>query len=164
MEAEHMESNTQSSNPVNPGNRLFKDSAEFEKVYGAFMVEILKHPLIGPKLKRSGMIVQFQYKNPDVDVTINFKESHPTDSSLAGNYTFGPTPWEPDVTFIQSADFSNRFWQGKENVIAAMAKRQVTARGSIPKALQLIPVIRPSFRIYPQILERLGMKHLVVNE
>ena len=69
---------------------------------------------------------------------------------------------EPDVVFKQSAEFSNRFWQGKENVIAALAKRQVSARGSITKALALIPVIRPAFRIYPQVLAKLGKNHLIV--
>ena len=96
-----------------------------------------------------------------MQITIDFKNP-PKDSRQAGSLFWGPVTCEPDVTFIQSADFSNRFWQGKENVIAALAKRQVTARGSISKALQLIPVIRPSFRIYPQVLEKLGKGHLVI--
>lgn len=141
---------------------LFKDSKEVEKVFDAFMREVLAHPLIGPKLSKSKMIVQFQYTEPDAQVTISFKDK-PTDPKLAGNLTWGPTTLVPDVMFKQTADFSNRFWQGKENVIAAMAKRKVSAQGSITKALQLIPIIRPSFRIYPQILEKLGMKHLVIK-
>ena len=142
---------------------LFKDSKEVEKVFDAFMREVLSHPLIGPKLARSKMIVQFQYTEPDAQITINFKEPS-GDAKLAGKFYWGETALVPDVSFRQSADFSNRFWQGKENVIAALAKRQVTAQGSITKALQLIPVIRPSFRIYPLILEKLGMAHLVVRE
>ncbi|MEK7692238.1 MAG: hypothetical protein AAB425_14575 [Bdellovibrionota bacterium] len=140
----------------------FKDKEEFVEIYGAFMKELMSHPIIGPKLKRSGIVVQFQYTDPDVQITVNFKETGP-DPKVAGVCAFGDAPWAPEVTFIQSADFSNRFWQGKENVIAAMAKRQVTARGSIHRALALIPVIRPSFRIYPQILDRLGKKHLIAT-
>jgi hypothetical protein len=140
---------------------LFKDAPEFQKVFDTFMTDVLSHPLIGPKLQKSNLIVQFQYTDPDVTITIDFK-SPPKDPKRAGNFTWGETKLVPDVTFIQSADFSNRFWQGKENVIAAMAKRLVTARGSIPKALKLIPVIRPSFRIYPLVLEKLKMKHLII--
>ncbi len=138
----------------------FKNVEEFKTVFDHFIREILAHPLIGPKLARSKMIVQFQYTDPDAVITINLQESVPP---LSGSYTWEPSPLKPDVVFIQSADFSNRFWQGKENVIAALAKRQVTARGSITKALQLIPVIRPSFRIYPKVLERLKLKHLIVS-
>lgn len=138
---------------------LFKDAKEVEKVFSDFIGGILVHPLIGPKLARSKMIIQFQYTDPDCQITINFKDPTPPG---APPFVWGPTPLVPDVMFKQSADFSNRFWQGKENVIAAMAKRQVTAQGSITKALQLIPIIRPSFRIYPQTLEKLGMKHLIV--
>ncbi len=141
---------------------LFKDSKELQEVFDAFFKEVLAHPLIGPKLARSKMIVQFQYTDPDAQITVNLKEPV-KDSSLPGTMTWGKCDSEPDVVFIQSADFSNRFWQGKENVIAALAKRSVTARGSITKALQLIPVIRPSFRIYPNVLEKLGKIHLVVK-
>jgi len=141
---------------------VFKDKEEFIQIYDTFLKEVLSHPLIGPKLARSQMIIQFQYTDPDCMITINFKES-PTDPKIPGNPRWGESNLNPDVMFRQSADFSNRFWQGKENVIAAMAKRQVTASGSIPKALQLIPLIRPSFRIYPQVLQRLGKGHLIIE-
>jgi len=141
----------------------FKDVDELIRVFDAFMKEVLAHPLIGPKLARSKMVVRFQYTDPEAQITINFKEP-PKDPALAGNFYWGTGPdiADPDVVFKQSADFSNRFWQGKENVIAALAKRQVSAQGSITKALQLIPAIRPSFRIYPKVLEKLGMKHLII--
>lgn len=137
---------------------LFKDTKEFQTVFDAFIREVLAHPIIGPKLQRSKMTVQFQYTDPDAKITVNFKNP----SQPGGDIIWGETDLNPDVMFRQSADFSNRFWQGKENVIAALAKRQVSAQGSITKALQLIPVIRPSFRIYPKVLEKMGMKHLVV--
>ena len=138
---------------------LFKDAQELENVFTHFIKEVLTHPLIGPKLGRSKMIVQFQYTDPDGQITIDLR--NPGDGGMAGTFMWGETPLQPDVVFKQSADFSNRFWQGKENVIAALAKRQVTAKGSITKALQLIPIIRPSFRIYPQVVEKMGMRHLL---
>lgn len=144
----------------------FASPEEFHEVFDAFMREILMHPIIGPKLARSRLVVRFEYTEPEMQITFNFREPLTEEAKaqkLHGLYVWGETPWQPEVAFRQSAAFSNRFWQGKENVIAAMAKRQVTARGSIPKALQLIPVIRPSFRIYPQVLERLGKKHLIAT-
>ncbi len=141
----------------------FKGYDDFQKVFDALMNELISHPLIGPKLARSKMIIQFQYTDPDAQITANFKDPA-KDPKLAGDFVWGQTEWQPDVVFKQSADFSNRFWQGKENVIAALAKRQVTAKGSIPKALALIPIIRPAFRLYPTMLERIGRADLVVKE
>lgn len=135
---------------------IFKDVKELETVFGEFIQEVLVHPIIGPKLIRANMVVQFQYTDPDAQITIDLRNGK-------GKVIWGEVSIEPDVVFKQSADFSNRFWQGKENVIAALAKRQVTAKGSITKALQLIPVIRPSFRMYPKTLERLGKKSLVID-
>lgn len=138
---------------------LFKDSAELKRIFDVFFREVLLHPLIGPKLEKSRMVVRFEYTEPDAQVTFNLK--NPIDKkNLENTLIWGDSGLEADVTFKQSADFSNRFWQGKENVIAALAKRKVTASGSITKALQLIPVIRPSFRIYPQVLEKLELNHL----
>lgn len=142
---------------------MFKDYQEFHEVFDALMREILSHPLIAPKLSKSKMIVQFQYTDPDAQITANLRDPAPAGSNLVGDLIWGDTELVPDVIFRQSADFSNRFWQGKENVIAAMAKRQVTAKGSIPKALQLIPVIRPTFRIYPEVLKKLGKDHLIIT-
>lgn len=139
---------------------LFQSKQEFQEVFESLMKEILVHPLIAPKLARSKMVVQFEYTDPDTRITVNFRDPAQR-PGLAADYVWDEEPWTPDVVFKQSADFSNRFWQGKENVIAAMAKRQVSARGSITKALQLIPVIRPTFRIYPQVLQKLGKDHLI---
>src|SRR5689334_452596 len=101
---------------------LFRDKQEFEEVFDVLIKDLLVHPIIGPKLARSKMIVQFEYTDPDTKITLNFKDPIP-----GKNYAWGDAGWEPDVVFKQSAEFSNRFWQGKENVIAAMAKRQVSA-------------------------------------
>ena len=40
---------------------IFRDVAEFEAVFTAFISEVLVHPIIGPKLARSKMIVRSIY-------------------------------------------------------------------------------------------------------
>jgi len=137
---------------------LFNDKAEFEDVLGALVESLVQDPSVGPKLARSKLIVRLEFTDPDTQITMNFKDTLPAGQ----NYVWGDTPWEPDVAFRQPAEFSNRFWQGKVNVLVALAKRQVSARGNIAKALALVPAIQPAFRIYPQVLRRLGKSHLIV--
>lgn len=141
----------------------YKDAEQMKRIYTTFIEKLMVHPIIGPKLAKSGMVVRFEYSNPDQSITIDFKGKVGAKPGHAGGYSFNDTTIAADVTFKQSAEFSNRFWQGKENVIAAMAKRQVTASGSITSALKLIPVIRPSFRIYPEVLKELGLSELLVE-
>jgi 2-oxoisovalerate dehydrogenase E1 component len=61
----------------------------------------------------------------------------------------------------QSGDASHLFWLGKLNVPRAIATRQVVARGSVPKALALLPAVKPVFDLYEQALQELGYADLI---
>jgi hypothetical protein len=51
------------------------------------------------------------------------------------------------------ADVAHKFWFGKVNLVAALARRQMIAKGPVPKILKLLPAIKPSYAIYPKYLE-----------
>ncbi|MCL4426085.1 MAG: SCP2 sterol-binding domain-containing protein [Firmicutes bacterium] len=140
----------------------FRDQAQMYEILGAFFDRIRFDPNLGPRLQSSHLVIRFIYTDPDGEVTINFSGPPPEEGAY-GVYQFGPSPWEADVTMKQSADFSHRFWHGKANVMTALATRQIVARGSVPKALQLLPIIRPAFTIYPQVLQDLGYEALVLK-
>lgn len=143
--------------------QYFKDTEQLYKVFGALFEKAKHDPRVGPKLAKAGIIIKFNYTDPEGSITINLKDK-PQEEGTYVSYEFGESKWEPDVTMTQSADFSHRFWYGKENAIAALVMRKIIAKGAIPKALALIPAIRPLHRLYPKILEELGMNELIINE
>jgi hypothetical protein len=61
------------------------------------------------------------------------------------------------------ADTAHAFWHGKVNLVAAMAKREIVAQGSIPKILKLLPAVEPLYRIYPALLREKGYAALVLK-
>ena len=140
----------------------FRDQRQLYEVLGAFFDRVRRDPTLGRKLQASRLIIRFVYTDPDGVVTINFADPPPEEGTY-GAFEFGESSWAPDVTMKQSADFSHRFWHGKASVMTALATRQIVARGSVPKALQLLPIIRPTFAIYPQVLRELGYEHLVLK-
>ena len=144
---------------------VYKSAEEFTKIYEEFMRRVMSHPRMGPKLASSKLVITFVYTDPNVSFTVNFKPDAPkAKEGDHGAFVFGPeSPWKVDVTFTQTADLGNKFWQGKVNVIAALAKRQVRANGSITSALKLLPAIRPAFKVYPEVLKDLGFNHLVIG-
>ena len=65
---------------------------------------------------------------------------------------------------IQSGDTAHLFWLGQLNVARAIATRKVVSRGSVPKALALLPAIKPAFDLYPQVLQELGYDEMIPRE
>jgi hypothetical protein len=47
---------------------------------------------------------------------------------------------------------AHRFWLGNVNLVIALARREMVAKGPIPKILKLLPIIKPAYVLYPQYL------------
>lgn len=141
---------------------IFRDQPHMYQVLGALFNKVRFHPEMGPRLRASGITIRFEYTDPDGAITIDFK-GRPAEEGAYGTMYLGDCDLVPDVTFKQSGDFSHRFWFGKTNVMVAMATRQVIAQGSIPKALALLPAIRPAFDLYPQVLRELGQEDMIID-
>ena len=70
--------------------------------------------------------------------------------------------WKPTVGMKMKSDIANTYFQGKENVPIAMAMGRIKSSGSVPKALKLIPITKPIYRIYREYLEDEGYNHLLL--
>ena len=136
---------------------VFRDRDHLYQVLGALFDRVSKEPQIADRLLESKLIVRFRYKDPEGIVTVDMRSAPIT-------YQFGESDKEPDVEMIQSGDTSHQFWQGKLNVARAIATRKVVTRGSVPKALALLPAVKPAFTIYPEVLRELGYGEMLTLE
>ena len=59
------------------------------------------------------------------------------------------------------SEVANKYFQGKENVPIALARRRIKSSGDMKAALKLIPITKPVFAQYRELLER-EYPHLVV--
>jgi 2-oxoisovalerate dehydrogenase E1 component len=133
---------------------VFKTTDELYKVMGALFERLRSTPEIAEKLAAGDLVVRFHYRDPDGIATIDLTRT-PIE------FEFGESDREADVRMTSSADVAHEFWLGRLNVPKAIATRKVVARGSVPKALKLLPAIKPAFEIYPQVLRELGYSHLL---
>jgi len=62
-----------------------------------------------------------------------------------------------------NADFAHKFWHGKANLVTALTRRQVAAKGNVPKTLKLLPILKPAYELYPQFLEEKGLEELIMQ-
>jgi hypothetical protein len=60
--------------------------------------------------------------------------------------------WEPRVKMEMSSETANRYFQGKENVAIAIARRRIKAGGDVKAALAIIPITKPLFERYREMI------------
>ena len=140
---------------------IFKDMAEVYTCIGGLMQKASTHAEIGPKIKASGLIIRFEYTDPQSQITIDAQNPE------EGHYfrvLLGSNDLEPTVSMSMTADVAHQFWFGKVNLTAALTRGQMKAKGPIQDILKLLPAIKPAYVMYPQHLQDAGFGHLVRGE
>jgi len=141
---------------------VFRDSDQFYECVGELMDRAKVDPKIGPKIAKSGVVIQFRYTEPEAMTTIN-AQGEPTQPGAYVDIIHGPSDLKPDVSMSMKADVAHAFWHGKVNLIAALSKKQIVAEGPIPKILKLLPAVQPLYKIYPELLKEKGYDDLIMR-
>ncbi len=136
----------------------FKDADHLYQVIGTTLTTALEEePAMKTKMARSGMIFRFSYHEPEAVITVDCTggraEVLPGEAGQA---------LKPDFELFLSGDAAHLFWSGRLNLAAAIARREMVARGSVAKAMKLLPALRPALRHYPEVLRRLGFESMIV--
>ena len=139
---------------------VFKDAAALYECLGALFETVSHDPVLGPKLGGTGLIIRFVYSEPDAQITVDTK-SPPADKDRYFTIYHGANDLKPEVLMTMKADIGHTFWLGKVNLIFALARRQIVAEGPIPKILKLLPIISPTYKLYPEILKKIGKADLI---
>jgi hypothetical protein len=110
-------------------------------------------PDMGPKLRDADTPQRFEF--PDLDLVVNITAA--ADNSDGNNLVWEWTDdvdWEPDVKMTMDSSVANKYFQGKENVAMAIARRRIKTSGNVKKALALIPITKPIEAKYRAMLEQ----------
>jgi hypothetical protein len=141
---------------------VFKDYDELYTCLGKLYDASKSDPRIAPKIRDSHLVIQFRYEEPHAVVTIN-AASPPTQPGAFFDVLWGEIGSKPDVEMSMKADVAHQFWHGKVNLMAALTRRQIIAKGPIPKILKLLPAVEPMYEMYPRLLREMGRNDLVLG-
>jgi putative sterol carrier protein len=133
----------------------FKDDTEVYEYIGKLFQDLADDDELGPKFRKADTIVQYQYRNPESQITVKMKEGEEPQVDL------GPSEMDPEVVMTMEADTAHKFWLGKVNVTVALARGQMKAKGPVAKILKLVPLVKPVFPRYRQQLSDAGRDDLV---
>ncbi len=106
-------------------------------------------PDMGPKLREADTPQQFRFT--DVDMVVNIRAGSADEPNLAWEW-HDDVPWEPKVKMEMTYETANRYFQGKENVAIAIARRRIKAGGDVKAALAIIPITKPLFVRYSDMI------------
>jgi hypothetical protein len=141
---------------------VFRDADHFYECVGELMDRAKKDPIVGPKIAKSGLIIQFQYSDPQAMTTVNAKDK-PSQPGAYVDVIHGPCTLKPDITMSMKADIAHAFWHGKVNLLSALSKKDIVAKGPIPKILKLLPAVEPLYKVYPVLLREKGYESMIIK-
>jgi hypothetical protein len=104
---------------------------------------------MGPRLRAADTPQRFEFT--DLDMVVNIRAGADGEPNLAWEWS-DEIDWEPKVRMAMSSDTANRYFQGKENVAIAIARRRIKAGGDVKAALAIIPITKPLFGQYREMI------------
>jgi hypothetical protein len=136
----------------------FSSATEFRTVMDRVFQMMDEDPQMGPQLRDADVPQRFEFT--DVDLVMNVRAARAgEDGNLHWQWT-DDVDWQPKVRMTMSSETANKYFQGKENVAMAIARRRIKTGGDVKAALALIPITKPLYGIYRAMLER-EYPHLV---
>jgi hypothetical protein len=123
---------------------FFADSDEVYKYLGG-VFRIARETPTGPRLATADIDLQVYYANPDAKVLIkmhgdNIEVLDDTENEDA------------DVKLFMPADIGDKYWRGEYNLAVGLAKGHVKAKGPVNKILKLVPLTRPVYPMYREMI------------
>jgi hypothetical protein len=128
----------------------FRSPKEFREVMDRVFAMMDEDPEMGPKLRDADVPQRFEFT--DVDMVVNIRAA---DAGEDGNLHWewsDDVDWQPKVRMAMSSETANRYFQGKENVPVALARRRIKAGGDVKAALSLIPITKPLYGRYAALV------------
>ncbi len=136
----------------------FRSPAEVREVLDQVFALMSTDPEMGPRLRAAQASQRFEF--PDVELVVNLRAGRDGEAEHLHWAWTDEVDWEPRAELKMSSETANRFFQGKENVPFALARRRIRAGGDISAALELVPVVKPVFERYGALV-RERYPHLI---
>jgi hypothetical protein len=128
----------------------FASTDEFREVMNRAFAMMSDDPDMGPKLREADVPQRFEFT--DLDLVVNIRPSRDGEPGCLHWEWTDDVDWDPRVRMSMSAETANRYFQGKENVVVAIARRRIKTGGDVKAALALLPITKPLFAQYKEMV------------
>ena len=129
----------------------FTGPKEFREVIDRIFTLMSEDPEIGPKLRDADVPQRFEFE--DMDMVVNIRAAQEGEQGNLHWEWSDDVEWKSKVQMKMDSPVANKYFQGKENVAVAIAKRRIKTGGDIKAALALIPITKPVYAQYREVVE-----------
>jgi hypothetical protein len=136
----------------------FKSAREFREVMDRTFALMSDDSEMGPRLREADAPQRFEFT--DLELVVNIRPGDAGEPNLVWEWS-DEVSWEPKVKMTMTSETANRYFQGKENVAIAIARRRIKAGGDVKAALAIIPITKPLFGRYREMIAS-DYRHLEV--
>ena len=137
----------------------FRSPQEFREVMDRVFAMMDEDPDMGPQLRDADVPQRFEFD--DLDEVVNIRASRDGEEGCLHWEWTDDVDWEAKVRMTMSSETANKYFQGKENVAMAIARRRIKTGGDVKAALSLIPITKPIYGRYRDFVEK-EYPHLLV--
>ena len=124
----------------------FESPQQLREVMDRVFAMMSEDPCMGPQLRDADVPQRFEFD--DFDMVVNVRAARAGEpGNLHWEWT-DEVAWEPRVLMSMSSETANRYFQGKENVMVAIARRRIRTGGDVKAALGLMPIVKPIHERY----------------
>jgi hypothetical protein len=125
---------------------MFESDAQFRDVMDRTFALMSEDPSMGPTLRDADVPQQLEF--PDAGLVVNIRAAREGEEGNLHWEWSKEVDWEPVVRMTMSMETANRYFQGKENVAMAIARRRIKVGGDVRAALEILPITKPVFERY----------------
>jgi hypothetical protein len=119
----------------------FQSAQELREVMDRVFTMMSEDAEMGPRLRAADVPQRFEFD--DLDMVVNVRAGRPGEGDNLVWRWSDDVDWQARVLMSMSSGTANRYFQGKENVVTALARRRIRARGDVKAALALMPIVKP---------------------
>ena len=128
----------------------FRSPDEVVEVMDQVFAMMSEDPEMGPRLQEADVPQRFEFT--DVDLVVNIRAAQDGEEGHLHWEWSDDVDWQPKVKMAMSSETANRYFQGKENVAMAIARRRIKTGGDVKAALSLIPITKPIYSRYQDLV------------
>ena len=124
----------------------FEHTEKMKAVLKEVFETILSDPVVSTKVKKSKLVVKYNVTDPDEAMWLNCREC---------TVSFGEdNDLKPSVELTLNWNVFHDFLSQKAKIHQLLAKRAITAKGSVAKVMGLLPIFDNALELYPKVAKK----------